>query len=95
MTIFDRINRKLNEQLSIFKLKVEDESHKHQGHAGYIEGGETHFKIEVVTDDFIGKSKVARHKTIYKILGQEIEDRIHALSVTALTKDEYNNKTKN
>jgi BolA protein len=89
MTISDRIIKNITEQLVTFKLQVEDESHLHQGHAGYIEGGETHFKIIVVSDDFKGKSKVLRHKMIYNILQKEIEDRIHALSIKAYTTDEY------
>lgn len=90
MSIKDRINKNLTQQLSIIKLTVEDESEKHMGHAGYSEGGETHFKITVVSDDFIGKSKVMRHKMIYKILKKEIQERIHALSITALTVGESN-----
>ncbi len=95
MTITSIINDKLNKQLSIIKLKVEDESHLHQGHAGYLEGGETHFNIMVVSDDFIGKNKVVRHKMIYKILDEEIEGRIHALSIKALTQSELDNKLNN
>ena len=90
MSIADRINKNLTQQLSIIKLTVEDESAKHMGHAGYLEGGETHFKITVISDDFIGKSKVMRHKMIYKILEKERQERIHALSITALTAGEYN-----
>ena len=88
MLITDRINKKLNENLNISKLLVEDESDKHLGHSGYQEGGETHFKITVISCDFIGMNKILRHKRIYKILEQEIADRIHALSIIAKTPEE-------
>lgn len=93
MSISDRINNKLTKQLSIFKLEVEDDSDKHAGHAGYIEGGETHFNIKVISQDFKGKSKVIRHKMIYKILQEEMDERIHALSIIALTPEELKEKS--
>lgn len=90
MLMKDRIVSKLNENLTISKLIVVDESDKHKGHQGYIEGGETHFKITIVTSDFINKSKITRHKMVYKILQEEMSDRIHALSINAKTPIEYN-----
>ncbi|MCE3233552.1 MAG: BolA family transcriptional regulator [Rickettsiaceae bacterium] len=89
MTISDRIYIKLNQNLSISKLEVVDDSSKHKGHAGWKDGGETHFNIKVISDDFSGKNKVARHKLIYSILDEELKDGIHALSIIALTTDEF------
>ena len=88
MLIYDRIRSNLNEQLTITKLEVVDDSSSHMGHAGYQEGGETHFNIIVVSPDFQGKSKVMRHKMIYKALEKEMTDRIHALSIVAKTPSE-------
>ena len=89
MSIYTRITDKLHKELNIYKLQVEDQSHLHEGHAGFVEGGETHFKLIIVSDDFIHKNKLQRHKIIYKILEKEIAERIHALSIKAFTKEEY------
>ena len=89
MLIKEKITRKLNEQINIVKLIVVDESDKHKGHQGYSDIGETHFKITIVSDEFINKSKINRHKIIYNILREEMSGRIHALSINAKTPDEY------
>lgn len=88
MAITDRIHTKLHQNLLISKLEVVDESSKHQGHAGWKDGGETHFNVKIISSDFAGKNKVARHKIIYSILAEEMENDIHALSIIALTPDE-------
>jgi BolA protein len=88
MSITDRIHEKLSTNLSIKKLEVIDDSSKHMGHAGWKAGGETHFNVKIVSNDFSGKSKVARHKIVYSILQEEMQDKIHALSIVALTEGE-------
>ena len=88
MSIKDRIREKLSLKLTINKLEIEDDSAKHAGHSGSREGGETHFNIKVVSPDFIGKNKVARHKLVYDALKDEMKERIHALSIKALAPEE-------
>jgi BolA protein len=88
MSIKDRIHAKLTENLSIQKLEVVDDSAKHAGHAGWKADGETHFNVKIVSNDFAGKSKVARHKMVYSALNEEMREKIHALSIVALTPDE-------
>jgi BolA family transcriptional regulator, general stress-responsive regulator len=89
-TMTHRITEKLQAALAPIALEVIDESHKHAGHAhavmrqGTAEGsGETHFHIKVVSDAFTGKSRVDRHRTINGLLGAELADTVHALSIEA------------
>lgn len=82
MTIAERINKKLTEGLSPSLLEVVDESAKHKGHAGYREGGETHFHVIVVSDQFKGKSRVDRQRMVYALLAEEMAERVHALALT-------------
>lgn len=89
MTIKDSIISKINEQLEPQILEVEDDSNKHRGHAGWQEGGETHFNLLVVSEKFAGLSKINRHKVIYGILGDEMRQKIHALSIKAYAPEEY------
>ena len=69
-------------------IKVVDESASHKGHAGYQEGGETHFYVEVCSEHFTNMSKIERHKAVYSILGDELKNRIHALSLKLYTQEE-------
>ena len=62
------MNEKLTAALSPLRLSIVDDSHKHAGHAGWREGGETHFKLEIVSDHFDGKSRVERQRMVYSAL---------------------------
>ena len=84
------IKRKIYEALNPVKLVIEDQSHLHRGHSGYKEGGQSHFKILIISDDFINKSKVERQRIVYKILSNEFKEDIHALSIIAITAEESN-----
>ncbi|MEQ9608510.1 MAG: BolA family protein [Kiloniellaceae bacterium] len=85
MAVTHTIERKLTEALAPHRLKIVDESEKHKGHAGYREGGETHFRVEVVSDAFAGQNRVARQRRVYEILAAELAGGIHALQLKTLT----------
>lgn len=89
----DRIESKLTAALAPVRLKIEDQSHLHAGHAGHRPGGETHFHVDVVSDAFAGKSRVARQRMIYQALAAELAERVHALSITARTPEEAGAQT--
>ena len=88
MTMAERIERKLNDHFSPSRLAVADDSHKHAGHSGWREGGETHFRVEIVSARFAGLSRVARQRLVYEALQEELEERVHALQLKTLTPDE-------
>jgi len=79
---------KLRQALAPIRLEVIDESSRHAGHAGARPEGETHFRIEVVSDSFRGLSRVARQRKVYDLLAEELKTRVHALSLAALTPEE-------
>lgn len=66
------------------KLDIVDESHKHAGHAGARSGG-GHYLLQIISTDFVGKSKMARHRMIYSALADMMERDIHALTIDART----------
>jgi BolA protein len=68
-------------------MELFDESGSHIGHAGYREGG-SHFRVDIVSRHFEGKSTVARHRMIYQALGPLMHGEIHALAINARTPDE-------
>ncbi len=81
MTYSERITQKLTEAFSPTELQVIDESEQHRGHGGYIEGGETHFKVVMKSADMNGLSRVAKQRAVYKVLKDELEERVHALAL--------------
>ena len=85
MSVQDTIFRKLSEGLSPSTLDVKDESHLHAGHAGAREGGESHFRIYVVSDKFDGVSRVARQRLVNDLLKEELAGPVHALAMKTLT----------
>lgn len=83
MAIKEAISRKLTEALAPVSLVVLDESENHRGHGGWREGGETHFRVEVVSEAFRGKSRVERHRIVNALLAEELAGRVHALAISA------------
>jgi BolA protein len=88
MRTADIITQKLTAAFSPQSLKVLDESHLHAGHAGWREGGQTHYRVYIVSDAFKGKSRVDRHRMINGALSAELAGGIHALAIHAATPDE-------
>lgn len=88
MSMAETIERKLTAALTPQRLEVRDDSHKHAGHAGWREGGETHFHVTVVAEAFSGESRVARQRKVYQILAGELADSVHALQLVTLTPQE-------
>lgn len=82
------MTRKLNEAFAPQRLEVIDESHLHEGHSGHRHGGETHFRINIVSQAFEGKSRIERHRMINHLLAAELADRLHALAIKAQTPGE-------
>jgi BolA protein len=83
MTTTDTITNKLREAFSPESLEVQDESHLHEGHAGHRPGGQTHFRVNIVSEAFKGKSRVERHRMINAALAAELAGSVHALALHA------------
>jgi BolA protein len=68
-------------------IQVEDESHLHTGHAGAA-GGVSYFSVRVIDARFNGLHRIARHWLIYDAVSDYMSERVHALSIIALTSEE-------
>ncbi len=68
-------------------LVIEDESHRHRGHAGAADG-RGHFRVEIVSALFAGQPALARHRQVYAALGDLMQSDVHALSIQARAPDE-------
>jgi BolA family transcriptional regulator, general stress-responsive regulator len=82
-TVQHTITNKLREAFTPESLDVIDESHLHEGHAGHRPGGETHFRIYIVSEAFEGKSRIERHRLINATLAAELAGPVHALAIKA------------
>ena len=82
------IRERLEQALQVEQLEIIDDSHLHAGHAGAKAGG-GHYRVRIVSPDFAGESRIARHRRVYAALGDAMRnDCIHALSLEALTPDQ-------
>ena len=69
-------------------LAIEDESSRHAGHSGERAGGESHFRVRIVSAAFQGLSRVERQRRVYAAVAEEIDAGLHALALTTLTPEE-------
>jgi BolA family transcriptional regulator, general stress-responsive regulator len=88
MRTADLITQKLTEAFTPQSLKVEDESHRHEGHAGHRPGGETHYRVYIVSEAFKGKTRIERHRVINETLAGELAGGVHALAIHASAPEE-------
>jgi len=84
MSVTDTIAAKLTSRFAPAFLDVIDESMLHHGHAGWREGGETHFRVRIATAHFDGMSRIAQHRAVMEALDAELKDRVHALAIDVL-----------
>ena len=83
MQLADLITQKLTEAFAPESVRVIDESHEHAGHAGHRPGGESHFRLYIVSEAFRGKGRLERHRMINAVLAAELGGGVHALAIHA------------
>lgn len=88
MRVSESIQAKLTNALAPLRLEVVDESHLHAGHAGAREGGQSHFRLVIVSSSFEGLSRVARQRLVNDLLREELSGPVHALAMKTLTPQE-------
>ncbi len=88
MPVKDAIYTKLVDSLQPNHLDIINESHLHQGHAGWDGTGESHFRIRMTADRFTGLNRLARHRLVHAALSPSPMDTIHALALELKAPDE-------
>ena len=83
MRVADTIAEKLTAAFEPVNLRVVDESHQHEGHAGHRPGGQTHYRVYIVSEAFKGKTRLERHRMINHLLSAELAGGVHALAIHA------------
>jgi len=80
--VTDQIETRLRAAFSPRSLSVEDESEQHRGHAGYKDGGQSHFHVALDAPELDDLSRLARHRAVHTALGADLVASIHALRMT-------------
>ncbi len=75
------IEDKLKAAFAPEAIEVIDDSESHRGHAGWREGGQTHFTVVIRAAAFNGMSRVDRQRAIHKVLAEELAGPVHALAL--------------
>jgi BolA protein len=83
MRVAEIITEKLTKSFAPESLRVVDESHQHEGHGGHRPGGETHFRVYIVSEAFKEKSRIERHRMVNATLASELAGSVHALAIHA------------
>ena len=92
MNVAARIRERLA-ALDPVALELVDESAQHAGHAGARPGGNTHWRLTIVSPLFAGQPTVARHRMVYQALGELMQNPIHALAINARAPEEPKGST--
>ncbi len=74
------VKKKLQEQLNIESIKIEDKSFLHKNHAGNQEG-KFHLKLTLSSIELKAMNRIESNKKIYKILEKELKDSIHSIQI--------------
>ena len=82
MRVVEEIRKKLEVAFQPDVLEIVDESELHRGHAGYQEGGQSHFQVTIGAPVFAEMSRIQRHRAVHDALGKDLVGRIHALALT-------------
>ena len=77
------VKKKLQNQINIKSIKVEDKSFLHKNHPGN-QKDKFHIKITLESYELKKLSKIESNKKIYKILEQELNKFIHSIQILIL-----------
>jgi BolA protein len=85
MSVQEQIENALNQLLSPVVLDVVNESSQHN----VPPDSETHFKVVIVSEQFVGRRKVARHQQVYGAVSEQLAGPVHALALHTYTPEEW------
>lgn len=85
MSLQAAIETRLNEGFNPLAMQVENESHQHNVPVN----SETHFRVVMASGEFEGKRRIARHQAVYRVLAEEMNGGLHALTLHLYTPAEW------
>jgi BolA protein len=85
MSVQQTIESRLGERFTPLHLEVVNESHMHS----VPPGSESHFKVTLVSEAFVGRRLVERHRAVNETLADALSGPVHALALHTLTPEEW------
>ncbi|MBP8219081.1 MAG: BolA family transcriptional regulator [Aeromonas sp.] len=85
MTMQQQIEQKLQQAFAPSHLTVSNESQMHR----VAPGAESHFKVVLVSVQFVGQRPLVRHRAVNSVLADELAGAVHALALHTYTPDEW------
>lgn len=85
MSVHEQIESTLTQLLNPVVLDVVNESSQHN----VPPDSETHFKVVIVSEQFVGQRKVARHQQVYGAVSEQLAGPVHALALHTYTPEEW------
>lgn len=82
-----KIETLVKEGINVSEFYLENESNMHSGPAT-----QSHYKLILISDDFVNKRAVQRHQSIYALVASLMNNPIHALALHLFTIEEWANK---
>lgn len=83
----EKIQAMLEQAFTAARVIVRDDSARHAGHPGARDGA-GHFLVHIESQEFAGRSRLERHRLVYKALAEMLPREIHALNIVAVSPDE-------
>jgi BolA family transcriptional regulator, general stress-responsive regulator len=78
----ERITEQLTAAFHPLQLTVTNSSAGHKGHQGA--SAESHFDVHIVSESFVGMSRIAKHRAVNAALKNLFDEGLHALSIVAI-----------
>ncbi|WP_244352284.1 BolA family protein [Thermostichus vulcanus] len=87
----EQLRQHLIDQLQALHVQVEDESHRHVGHGGQRDplGAGGHYRVEIVSPLFAGKTTLQQHRMVYGALAEQMGSSIHALALQTYSPEQW------
>ena len=75
------VKKKLQDELNIESISVEDKSFLHKNHSVNIKG-KFHLKLIIVSNELKKMNKIQSNKKIYRVLDDELKQYIHSIQIS-------------
>ncbi|CAL4326528.1 BolA family protein [Buchnera aphidicola] len=86
--ILDKIKKRLTSEMNISFISIQDHSSLHK----HLQQGLTHLQIIIISDDFINKTFINRHRIIFSILSKITKEKIYSITLYTYTLIEWDYK---
>ena len=75
------VKKKLQSQINIENIIIEDKSFLHKNHKGN-QKGKFHLKINIKSEELKEMSKIENNKKVFKVLEEELKNNIHSIQIS-------------